>query len=141
MNGRDERREKTEELGDSTTCDVTGEKVVCQDVGSSTNCRSLGLEHLGSQGICGASSSSMAVRECSGADRALVLVALLGESGVSDFALACVASTCDNIIGEAPSLNTEVSALLSDMSQGMSHRKAFEELMRETQEAMKDVLT
>lgn len=55
------------------------------------------------------------------------------EPGVSDFALACVTSACSGITGDVPSLNTEASVLLSDMSQNTSHRRAFEELMRKTQ--------
>ena len=60
------------------------------------------------------------------------------EPGVSDFALACVTSACSNVTGDAPSLNTEASVLLSDMSQNTSHRRAFEELMRKTQGFLED---
>ena len=60
------------------------------------------------------------------------------EPGVSDFALSCVTSACSNITGDAPSLNTEASVLLSDMSQNTSHRRAFEELMRKTQGFLED---
>jgi len=55
------------------------------------------------------------------------------EPGVPDFALACVTSACVDVTGDTPTLNTEASVLLSEMSQNTSHRAAFEELMRKTQ--------